>query len=108
MPTLHKVILIGDASVGKTSLCVALKEKQFDPTARLATLGVDFFAYEMIMPDRTVNLQVWDTAGQERFGALIATFIRSASVVIFVYDITCRRSMTHIQFWNEKVRLEHG
>ena len=56
-----------------------------------ATIGIDYFAKTMYLPERTVKLQLWDTAGQERFRSLIPNYIRDSKVAVIVYDITGTR-----------------
>ena len=62
-----RLILIGDSTVGKSSLLKYFCDGKFtemcDPT-----VGVDFFARLIeVAPGVRVKLQLWDTAGQERF-----------------------------------------
>lgn len=75
-----KIVLLGDQSVGKTSLITrwvvqlwSLNEVNKDYTSFMydtfdntyqATIGIDFLSKTMYLEDRTVRLQLWDTAGQ--------------------------------------------
>jgi len=62
-----RVILLGDSTVGKSSLLKYFTEGKFDEECE-PTVGVDFFARLVeIKPGLRVKLQLWDTAGQERF-----------------------------------------
>ena len=62
-----RVILLGDSTVGKSSLLKYFTEGKFDEGCE-PTVGVDFFARLVeIKPGVRVKLQLWDTAGQERF-----------------------------------------
>lgn len=62
-----RVILLGDSTVGKSSLLKYFTEGKFDDGCE-PTVGVDFFARLVeIKPGLRVKLQLWDTAGQERF-----------------------------------------
>jgi len=62
-----RVILLGDSTVGKSSLLKYFTEGRFDEGCE-PTVGVDFFARLVeIKPGLRVKLQLWDTAGQERF-----------------------------------------
>ncbi|KAI3615285.1 gtp-binding protein ryh1 [Moniliophthora roreri] len=86
-PKRTKIVLLGDQSVGKTSLITRFMYDTFDNTYQ-ATIGIDFLSKTMYLEDRTVRLQLWDTAGQERFRSLIPSYIRDSSVAIVVFDIT--------------------
>ncbi|CDJ56402.1 Ras-related protein RAB8-1, related [Eimeria maxima] len=63
---LVKLLVLGDSSVGKSSLLLRFAENKFDPNFVL-TIGVDFKTKVVECGGRRIKLQVWDTAGQERF-----------------------------------------
>ncbi|KAK0211072.1 ras family-domain-containing protein [Desarmillaria ectypa] len=106
-PKRTKIVLLGDQSVGKTSLITRFMYDTFDNTYQ-ATIGIDFLSKTMYLEDRTVRLQLWDTAGQERFRSLIPSYIRDSSVAIIVFDITNRPSFLSTTKWIEDVRSERG
>jgi len=102
-----KIVLLGDQSVGKTSLITRFMYDTFDNTYQ-ATIGIDFLSKAMYLEDRTVRLQLWDTAGQERYRSLIPSYIRDCSVAIVVFDITNRPSFLSTSKWIDDVRSERG
>ncbi|KAF9792177.1 ras-domain-containing protein [Thelephora terrestris] len=102
-----KIVLLGDQSVGKTSLITRFMYDTFDNTYQ-ATIGIDFLSKAMYLEDRTVRLQLWDTAGQERYRSLIPSYIRDCSVAIVVFDITNRASFISTSKWIDDVRSERG
>ncbi|EIN07148.1 GTP binding protein [Punctularia strigosozonata HHB-11173 SS5] len=106
-PKRTKIVLLGDQSVGKTSLITRFMYDTFDNTYQ-ATIGIDFLSKTMYLEDRTVRLQLWDTAGQERFRSLIPSYIRDSSVAIVVFDITNRASFLSTSKWIDDVRSERG
>lgn len=62
-----RILLLGDSTVGKTSLLRRYTERCFIPTP-CPTVGVEFYSKMMELPPGIkVKLQLWDTAGQERF-----------------------------------------
>lgn len=62
-----RLILIGDSTVGKSSLLKYFTEGACAEICD-ATVGVDFYARLVtIKPGVRVKLQLWDTAGQEKF-----------------------------------------
>lgn len=72
------ILLIGDASVGKTSLVNVYAGKGFKDV-HMATMGLDFIARDVnpkSAPNEVYNLKIWDTAGQERFKSLTMTFYK--------------------------------
>ncbi|XP_017066831.1 ras-related protein Rab-39B [Drosophila eugracilis] len=94
-----RLILIGDSTVGKSSLLKFFTDGKFaelsDPT-----VGVDFFARLIEMKDGTqIKLQLWDTAGQERFRSITKSYYRNSVGVLLVYDISNHASFEHIPLW---------
>lgn len=64
---LYKVVLVGDATVGKTHL-LSRYVKGTLPKAPTATIGVEFATRTIPLSiGGTVKAQIWDTAGQERY-----------------------------------------
>ena len=57
-----KLVVIGDSSVGKTSL-IQMFEKTHCPEQHKPTIGADFSNKEITIDDKIVILQIWDTAG---------------------------------------------
>lgn len=62
-----RIIMLGDSTVGKTSLLKRYTEDTFLHSIN-QTVGVDFYVRFLdVEPGVRVKLQFWDTAGQERF-----------------------------------------
>jgi len=95
-----KLLLIGNSSVGKSSLLLRFSDKQWLPEDEAsATIGVDFRVHKMEVKGRKVKLSVWDTAGQERFRTITASYYRGAQGVILVYDVSNRESFEALPRW---------
>ncbi|KAK9071543.1 hypothetical protein SSX86_007971 [Deinandra increscens subsp. villosa] len=103
----HKLVFLGDQSVGKTSVITRFMYDKFDTTYQ-ATIGIDFLSKTIYLEDRAVRLQLWDTAGQERFRSLIPSYIRDSSVAVIVYDVANRESFLNTSKWIAEVRAERG
>ncbi|XP_053123525.1 ras-related protein Rab-42-like [Hemicordylus capensis] len=98
-----RIILLGDSTVGKTSLLRRYTERCFIP-ALYPTVGVEFYSKMMELPPGVkVKLQLWDTAGQERFRCIPRSFYRNAVGVLLVFDMTSRRSFENIFEWYNEV-----
>lgn len=95
---IHKVIILGDSGVGKTSLMNQYVHKKFTNLYK-GTIGADFTSKETLVDDKLVTLQIWDTAGQERFQSLGVVFYRGADSCVLVYDITDSKTFDDLEGW---------
>ncbi len=93
-----KGVIIGDPSVGKTSLLHRYTSNEWNPHY-IATIGVDVSIFYIEREGRQVKVQVWDTAGQEKFRAIAQSYYRNAHGVMLVFDLTNRESFEHITTW---------
>lgn len=97
---IFRICLLGDSSVGKTSLLTrycdgTFKEKYSN------TIGVDFRVVTLQHQDTIAKVHIWDTAGQERFKSIAINYFRSSHGFIFVYDITSQNSFRDVNNWIE-------
>ncbi|XP_078666230.1 ras and EF-hand domain-containing protein homolog isoform X6 [Branchiostoma floridae x Branchiostoma belcheri] len=99
---MFKVVLAGDAAVGKSSFILRLCKNEFRPNMN-STLGVDFQMKTMVIDDTPVTLQIWDTAGQERFRSIAKSYFRRADGVLLLYDCTYEPSFVHVREWVDAV-----
>ncbi|XP_054579594.1 ras-related protein Rab-43 isoform X3 [Eptesicus fuscus] len=104
---LFKLVLVGDASVGKTCVVQRFKTGAFSER-QSSTIGVDFTMKTLEIQGKRVKLQIWDTAGQERFRTITQSYYRSANGAILAYDITKRSSFLSVPHWIEDVRKYAG
>ena len=93
-----KILIIGDASVGKTSLLLKYVDNYF-PETHMATIGVEFKEKAINTPKYKVTLNIWDTAGQERFKSITKSFFNKTNGILFVYDITSEKSFSGVKNW---------
>lgn len=99
-----KLLLIGNSSVGKSSLLLRFSDKQWLPEDEAsATIGVDFRVHKMEVKGRKVKMSIWDTAGQERFRTITASYYRGAQGVILVYDVSNRETFEALPRWLEEL-----
>ncbi|XP_051777499.1 ras-related protein Rab-43 [Erpetoichthys calabaricus] len=104
---LFKIVLIGDAGVGKT--CVVQRFKSGIFVERQGnTIGVDFTMKTVDIQGKRVKLQIWDTAGQERFRTITQSYYRSANGAIIAYDISKSSSFHSVPRWIEDVQRYAG
>ncbi|PVF94066.1 putative ras-related protein rab-18 [Serendipita vermifera] len=95
-----KLLLIGNSSVGKSSLLMRFTDSQFLPEDESsATIGVDFRVCKLEVGGRRVKLSIWDTAGQERFRTITSSYYRGAQGIIVAYDISNRETFDALPRW---------
>ena len=101
-----KVVLLGEAGVGKTSIIHQFTYHTFDPdcissiTAQFVSKTIDYQGYGAIKYD------IWDTAGQERYRSMAKIFYKDAKVIIFVYDITSQPTFDGLKnYWYEQIKI---
>jgi small GTP-binding protein len=102
-----KILLLGDASVGKTSFTKRYCYNIFNPSERL-TIGVDFHVKTIELNNKRIKLQLWDIGGEQRFRFLLPTYCLGANAAFLLYDITRPNTLDNISEWMTIVRLKGG
>jgi len=99
-----KIILLGESSVGKTSLISAFNGDKFENEI-LSTINFSSIKKDIKIDDNTeFKVEIWDTAGQERYRSVNQLAIKGSQIVIFVYDITNINSFSQLSFWVNYVK----
>jgi Ras-related protein Rab-28 len=98
-----KLILLGNGSIGKTSICNRFKDDGFKRVYR-QTVGVDFYEKTIPLRGKDVALQVWDIGGQSLASSMMSRYIRGASVIFLCYDVTDPSSFADLEDWLSLVR----
>jgi small GTP-binding protein len=106
---LFKILIAGDASVGKTSLLRRYVNDMFDESS-IMTVGVDFFLKKVEINDdnkKTIafSFQLWDLGGQERFRHLMPSYVMGARAALLLIDLTKEPNMNSILEWVNIIRM---
>lgn len=97
-----KLVLIGDCSVGKSSILIRFSEDRFMNNYN-PTIGVDF-ASKILDIGTKVKLLVWDTAGQERFRTITKNYYRGADAHLLIFDMTDPSSFENLKYWMKEIK----
>jgi len=102
-----KVTVIGDGSVGKTSLIQKFTQGTFQ-TDYIKTIGAQLTKYKAETEGYRIELIFWDIAGQDDFHFLRPSFYRASRAAIIVYSLEendlGRRSFEHVTKWHGDVK----
>jgi small GTP-binding protein len=98
-----KLVLLGDAAVGKSCLVVRFVRDEFFEFQE-PTIGAAFLTQTVGLDDATVKFEIWDTAGQERYRSLAPMYYRGAAAAIVVYDITDPDSFRGAKSWVKELQ----
>ena len=101
--TRHKIIFVGDAGVGKTTIISRVMDNPFNEVYE-PSIGVDFMSKIIKYRGQNIKLQIWDTAGQEKYKGLIPSYVRNSSIVFLIYDISVKTSFDNIPKWISFIR----
>ncbi|CAK9023651.1 unnamed protein product [Durusdinium trenchii] len=93
-----KLVLLGDASVGKSCLVVRFAKGEFYEYQE-PTIGAAFMTQTVSLSSEVVKYEIWDTAGQERYKSLAPMYYRGAAAAVIVFDITSRESFDAAKSW---------
>ena len=101
-----KIVLLGDVSVGKTSIASRYCKNSFNDH-HINTIGGAYQQQKVVLGNGSmVKLHIWDTSGQERFRAMTNLYYRDAQVAILTYDITNESSFSSIDFWINELKYK--
>lgn len=93
-----KIVIIGEASVGKTSLMSKFVSDTFNDQMQ-PTIGCDIQNKSMVVEGQKIDVRFWDTAGCERFQTMLPLYYRGCHGAILVYDVTRRETFNKLKDW---------
>jgi Ras-related protein Rab-1A len=97
-----KILLLGDANVGKSSLMLSFTEGEFKE-GLVGTAGVDYKMKNIQFEGKSLKIQIWDTAGQERFRTITKSYYKGAAGIILVYDVCDQASFHNVEEWLKRI-----
>ncbi|CAL5986706.1 Rab1a [Hexamita inflata] len=98
-----KMVIIGDSTVGKTTLLNRYVKDTIDLTLQ-TTIGVSFFHKNVYLQGNTYKLEIYDTAGQERFNSLVPMYYQRSHFCFIVFDLQNLNSFQRVEFWENELK----
>jgi internalin A len=100
-----KILIVGEAMVGKTSLAKKLSGEAFDPGER-QTHGVRVRSLLLAHPDRpevTMDLHMWDFGGQLEYRATQRFYLTDRSLFVLVWNSRARATDGKVTAWLDAI-----
>jgi len=104
-PIQVKLVLLGEAAVGKSSVVMRFVNNEFQSNKE-PTIGAAFLTQKCRLEDRVLRYEIWDTAGQERFHSLAPMYYRNAQAAVVVYDVTKATSLDKAKTWVKELQRQ--
>ena len=101
----YRVILLGNSGVGKTSILLRLLNNKIDDC--LVTVGCEPRKFYIKYKNKKYQLLFFDTAGHEKYRAVARNFLRNTDAVLFVFDISNKKSFEDLSIWYNLYREEN-
>ena len=99
-----KIIMLGNSSVGKSSILKRYFHNKFEDNSTAATVSAIFQSKKIkVDPFTIADLQIWDTAGQEQFRSMTKTYIYGSNGIVLVFDLTDEKSFNDLDYWLEEI-----
>ena len=103
-----KVILVGESGVGKTNLINIITGSQFNPEEG-ASATASFLNKKLTVKGKEYTIRLWDTIGQESLRHMAKLFYNNSKIVIFVYDITRKKTFEELNnYWVKTIEEKLG
>lgn len=95
---IFKIVIFGDAGVGKTSLFNRFINDEFEPDPG-KTIGVDFESKVLELDGKEIKLLIGDFAAEKKYRFMFPHYIYGAVGGILLFDLTNYSSFSHIIDW---------
>ncbi|BCL37533.1 COR domain-containing protein [Nostoc sp. MS1] len=102
-----KVLLVGQGSVGKTSLVKRLIENSYDSQER-KTEGINIKNWQISVNDQSIRLNMWDFGGQEIMHATHQFFLTKRSLYLLVIDARIDERQNELEYWLQIIQSFGG
>jgi internalin A len=93
-----KVLLVGQSSVGKTSLINRLIHNKYNPNES-QTDGLNITDWKITVNTKPVKLNVWDFGGQEIYHATHQFFLTKRSLYLLVCNCRTSEDENRLEYW---------
>jgi small GTP-binding protein len=98
-----KLIILGEANVGKTSILDQWLNGTFNEDTA-PTIGAGLSTVPLMVDGTVMTFKIWDTAGTEQFRSVVPMYCRAAAIAILVFDLTQSQTFEAVSDWHKFLR----
>lgn len=99
-----KIILVGTAEVGKTSITNRYVNDSFNAQqAHSRQVEIQYHQFEFPETNEIARLHIWDTLGQEKFKSISQLFFKGTAGAFLVFDLSRAETFDEIPSWHENL-----
>lgn len=102
-----KLLIVGEADVGKTSLINRLVYNIYNPNENI-TKGISIVPWEIAVSSARVKINIWDFGGQEIMHATHQFFLTKRSIYALVLDSRRGEHESRLEYWLKLIRSFGG
>lgn len=104
----HKIALVGDSGVGKSTILSTFKGERFNPLY-VITRKREIKTAVVNVGNEVAELQIWDTPGSADCRTMTAAYVQEdVQGVVVVFDVTSYDSYMNVQHWVKTVNQFAG
>ena len=100
-----KLVFLGDAGVGKTSIISRYVENYFSDAQMASSSSTRIEKIEWInKKQQFVKFIIWDTVGAEKYRSLSKLFYKDTDAFILIYSIANKSTLDSLYFWFQNLK----
>jgi len=104
---LCKILLVGGAESGKTSLLIRYTDEVFQPETEVSSSDGEpsFKIKKLTVLKRLVKLQMWDVHPKDRKN-ITGSYFRGAQGIILVFNLFDQQSFEELKNWHKEIEVD--
>lgn len=102
-----KVAIVGDSSVGKSSLVSRFVKRNETPLVQ-HTIGVDVTITSLSVHNKLHRIKFFDLSGNYFYESLYDNYLLNAETIVVVYDVTRLKTFIKAKYYIKKIVNLHG
>lgn len=107
MVSLVKIVLVGDANVGRTTLRINHLGKPVDSMNK-TSIGAETSLYEFNIDKNILRFQIWQLSEKQKHDAVRSVYYSGALGAILLFDVQRIDTFNNLSFWINEIWSNNG